>query len=87
MGSFARQLHDFRLTTAEIIYRPPDHPDVLQSYIWQDLDLMPELPVLNRFLTFWQKNIEGRLFSVTVASVDLIKPAEIKFCQSEIRLH
>ena len=37
--SLALQLRDYRLTTAEILYRLPDHPDILQTYIWQDLDL------------------------------------------------
>ena len=28
-------LRDYRLTTAEIIYHLPDHPDLLQSFVWQ----------------------------------------------------
>ena len=39
--SLALQMRDYRLTTAEILYHMPDHPAVLQSYIWQDLDLAP----------------------------------------------
>ena len=30
---------DWRLTTAEILYHLPDHPAVLQTFIWQDFDL------------------------------------------------
>ena len=37
-------LREYRLTTAEIIYRMPDHPDLLQSFIWQKLDLAPDFP-------------------------------------------
>ena len=61
MASLLLQLRNYRLTTAEIIYRMPDHPAVLQSYIWQDLDLAPEFPVLKKFLAFWERNIEGKL--------------------------
>ena len=37
-NDFKRQLEHYRLTTAEILYRIPDHPQLLQSFIWQDLD-------------------------------------------------
>ena len=72
------QLKGYRLTTAEILYRLPDHPAVLQSYIWQNLDLAPRFPVLNRFLEFWEKNIEGRLHSVIVANARLVTPGELR---------
>ena len=87
MGAFEKQLRNYRLTTAEIIYRLPDHFELLQSYIWQDLDLLPDLPVLTRFLTFWEKNLDGRLHTVKVASVGLVRPAEIKFCKTMLTLH
>jgi uncharacterized protein Usg len=70
-----KQLHGYRLTTAEILYRLPDHPSVLQSYIWQELDIAPRFPVLRKFLDFWTREIEGKLHSVRIASVGLIQPA------------
>lgn len=57
---------DYRLTTAEIIYHMPDHPDLLQSFIWQRLDVAPDFPELHRFLEYWSRNIEGKLHSVRV---------------------
>ena len=60
------QLREYRLTTAEIIYHLPDHPDLLQSFIWQKLDLAPDFPELRRFLEFWSRNLEGKLHSVRV---------------------
>ncbi len=75
-----KQLEDYRLTTAEILYHLPDHPAMLQTYIWQDLDLAPGYPVLTRFLEFWQREIEGRLHSVRVGSALLISPGEIRHC-------
>jgi uncharacterized protein Usg len=59
-------LRDYRLTTAEIIYHMPDHPDLLQSFIWQKLDVAPDFPELRRFLEYWSRNIEGKLHSVRV---------------------
>lgn len=57
MSNLSLQLRGYRLTTAEIIYRLPDHPGVLQSFVWQNLDLAPHFPVLHRFLDFWERNI------------------------------
>ncbi len=87
MSSLSLQLKDYRLTTAEIIYRLPDFPDVLQSYIWQELDLAPKFPVLSQFLDFWRDNIEGPLFQVRVASAALVKPAEIRVVNKEFLIH
>jgi uncharacterized protein Usg len=62
------RIPDWRLITAEILYHMPDHPSVLQTFIWQKLDRAPTFPELNRFLDFWRREIEGPLHSVRVAS-------------------
>jgi len=82
-----QQLNGYRLTTAEILYRLPDHPAVLQSYIWQELDIAPRYPVLRRFLDFWEREIEGPLHSVRVASVGLIGPGEWRYTEHLRHLH
>lgn len=84
---FRRQLEGFGLTTAHILYRMPDYKEILQTYVWQDYDLCPHFPVLNKFLNFWLERIEGPLHSVTVAHAKLIKPAEIRAIDGEFRLH
>lgn len=81
MSSFERQLKDYRLTTAEIVYRLPDYPSVLQMYIWQDLDIAPRYPVLTKFLDFWQRELDGPLYRVRVASAGLIQPADFRFAE------
>ena len=84
---FKRQLEGYGLTTAQIFYRLPDHPALLQTYVWQDYDLCPKFPALHEFLGFWLRTLEGPLHSVTVAHARLIKPAEIKAIDGEFRLH
>ena len=32
---FVKQLAGYGLTTAHILYRRPDHPWLLQTYLWQ----------------------------------------------------
>src|SRR5436190_4818406 len=54
---FRKQLEGYGLTTANILYRRPDHPWLLQNYVWQDYDLCPAFPALNKFLNFWAGNL------------------------------
>ncbi len=84
---FRKQLAGYGLTTANILYRRPDHPWLLQAYVWQDYDVWPDFPELQRFLEFWQDSLEGMLHSVTVAHSKLIKPAEIRPVGGVFRLH
>jgi uncharacterized protein Usg len=84
---FIRQLRGYGLTTAQILYRLPDHPKFLQSYVWQEYDVAPDFPVLREFLAFWQRTLEGPLHSVTVAHARLIKPAEIRSINGVFPLH
>lgn len=76
-----------RLTTAEITYHLPDYPGILQNYIWQGLDTAPNFPVLRRFLQFWQRNLDGRLHSVTIAAASIIKPVEFRVADHEWLIH
>ena len=54
------QLKGYRLATAEILYRMPDHPSLLQTFIWQHYDLAPDYPQLRKFLAFWAENDRGQ---------------------------
>ncbi len=86
MSVLQLQLRDYRLTTAEILYHMPDHPDLLQSYVWQEYDIAPNFPVLHKFLDFWAHNLDGPLHSVKVAGQQLIKPAEARFAAALLHL-
>jgi uncharacterized protein Usg len=85
--NFLAQMRGFSLTTAEILYRMPDYPELIQSYIWQDYDLHPRFPKLKSFLDFWTANLEGRLYKVTVAHKQLIQPREISVVGLDLKVH
>jgi uncharacterized protein Usg len=87
MADFEKQLRDYRLTTAEILYHMPDHPALLQTYVWQDYDMAPRFPVLQQFLDFWESNLDGRLHSVKVASTEIITPSDMRFTEALKTLH
>ena len=81
------QLKGWSLATAEIMYRMPDHLDLLQTFIWQDYDIAPRFPRLIRFLDFWVRNLDGPLASVRVAHKAIVGPAEMRLIGSEWRLN
>jgi uncharacterized protein Usg len=85
--SFLAQLEGYSLTTAEIHYRRPDHPALLQLYVWQEYDLAPGFPELTAFLDHWRRELEGVLHSVRVAHSRLIRPAEWKAVNGVIQIH
>ena len=87
MSALERQLQGYRLTTAEILYRLPDHPTLLQTFVWQELDLLPDFPVLTRFLDFWERSIEGKLHSVRICAARVISPSEARFVIALGRIH
>ena len=87
MTALACQLDGYRLTTAEIVYRLPDHPRLLQTYVWQDYDIAPRFPVLRRFLDFWQRDLDGRLHEVRVTSTALVRSAEFRLNAHILTLH
>ena len=84
--SFDLLMRGYRLTTAEILYHMPDHPSVLQSYIWQELDLAPQFPVLNKFLSFWKDNLDGPVHSVRMAATGIISAREFQHADVEVTL-
>jgi uncharacterized protein Usg len=84
---FCRMIEGYGLTTANIFYRLPDYPAIVQSYVWQEYDLHPDFPELHKFLDFWSKSLDGKLHSVLVAHARLIRPAEISMVDAEFRLH
>ncbi|MGE3295224.1 MAG: Usg family protein [Geminicoccaceae bacterium] len=82
-----RQLGGWRLATAEITYRLPDHPALLQTFVWQHYDLAPAYPELRRFLAFWAEHIDGLLHSVRVGCSELLQAPSVSAAAGIWRLH
>jgi uncharacterized protein Usg len=72
------RLNGWRLATAEVLYYMPDHPSLLQSFVWQTLDLAPDYPRIHRFLNFWRREIDAVIHSVRLASGESLAPAKIQ---------
>ncbi len=84
--NFAKLVDGYSLTTAEILYHLPDHPALLQTYVWQAYDLAPKFPQLRKFLDFWNDNLDGALNRIRIANRRLIEPAELRFVDGEFKL-
>ena len=78
MADLNIQMKDYRLTTAQIFYHMPDYEQILQEFIWQEYDLAPQFPELSKFLTFWEKKIDGKLHSVYVAKRKIITTSDYR---------
>ena len=80
-------LKGYGLTTAQILYRLPDHPILLQSYLWQEYDLAPDFPQMKGFLKFWQEKLDGPLHSVRFTHRKMISPGEWRNVKGILNLH
>ncbi|HVZ99673.1 MAG TPA: protein usg [Caulobacterales bacterium] len=71
------RLQGWRLATAEVLYYMPDHPKLLQSFVWQTLDLAPQYPRIHKFLDFWRREIDAVIHSVRLGTGETLAPARI----------
>ncbi|MCS6987343.1 MAG: usg protein [Sphingomonadaceae bacterium] len=83
----ARRLAGEGLLTAEISYWLPDHPSVLQIFVWQTLDRAPTFPALHRFLDHWRREIEATIHQIRIAHSTLLKPTEVRLVDGILHLH
>ena len=80
-------LKGYRFATVEITYGRPDYRSLLQTFLWQDLDLTTDFPVLKRFLECREKHLDGPLHSIPVTSTPLLRPAEISAARGYFALN
>lgn len=86
MSEIYQQLQGRRLTTAEIVYHMPDHPGLLQEFLWQTLDQAPDFPRIRRFLDYWRREIDAVIHSVNISYVGTVAPARVRIAQDFSRL-
>jgi uncharacterized protein Usg len=84
-NEFSLRLQGWRLATAEVLYYMPDHPSLLQSFVWQTLDLAPQYPRIHKFLDFWRREIDAVIHSVRLASGETLAPARVQ--NANVLLH
>lgn len=84
---FERRLNGATLLTAEVLYYMPDHPKLLQTFLWQTLDEAPRFPRLAAFLDHWRREVEAVIHSIRVASGEPLAPPAVRRVDALIKLH
>lgn len=80
-------LKGYGLTTAEFTYHMPDFAHVLNTFVWQDYDVLPDYPRLFKFIEFWQREIDGPLHSVRFTHRRQLSPGEWRNVVGEFYLN
>lgn len=87
-----RQLSGWRQTTAEILYRMPDHQSLVQTFVWQDLDRWDAdprhtYPRLKQFCAWWNANLDGPIVQVRVGAATVITAGDLRHVDGDFCLN
>jgi uncharacterized protein Usg len=85
--AFAARMAGHGLLTAEISYWMPDHPALLQQFVWQQEDLAPLFPGLQRFLDHWRREVDATLHQIRIAHTAMVAPPRWQHVDEVLRLH
>lgn len=81
---FQAKLGGESLLTAEVLYFMPDHRSLIQSFLFQTLDIAPRFPKLAKFLEHWRAEVDAVIHSIRIAHSNWIGPAEIGHARVEL---
>ena len=59
-------LRKWTVATVQVVYYIPDHQHIVNEFMWQTADQLPEYPRITRFLDYWDKNIDGPIKEVYI---------------------
>ena len=51
------------LVTVDIFYYIPEYT-ILQEFIWQTDDVVPDIPRVHKFLNYWKNNIDSVIHEI-----------------------
>ena len=71
------------IAVAAVIYFLPDYNSILQEFVFQQYDILPEYPKLKKFIRFWRKNIEAEIHRVDFSSMF----SEYKFVETVLTIN
>lgn len=55
------------IVTVDILYYRPDYNSILQEFIWQTEDTMPNYPRINKFLNYWKNDINAVINEILIS--------------------
>ena len=63
-------LYKKSIVTVDVYYFMPDYTNILQEFVWQTEDIVPEYPRVHKFLSYWKNNIDAVISEVIVVNAD-----------------
>lgn len=60
-------LRQRKLVLVDVRYFMPDYSNILQEFIWQTEDIVPDIPRVHKFLNYWKTNIDAVISEVSVS--------------------
>jgi len=79
-------LKNFQLVTLDIYYYMPDYRNLLQEFIWQFEDIIPDLQRTHKFLNHWHQNIDAIVQEVQI-SINERKYGSYRTVDAFLNLH
>ena len=61
---------NWQLVTIDVFYYRPDYRSLIQEFIWQTEDEVPELRRVHKFLNHWHQNIDAVIQEVQISIND-----------------
>ena len=59
-------IRKWTVATVQVVYYIPDYLNIVQEFVWQTEDRLPEYPRITQFLDYWDKNIDGPIKAVYI---------------------
>tara|TARA_B100000029_G_scaffold202097_1_gene200380 strand:+ start:638 stop:883 length:246 start_codon:yes stop_codon:yes gene_type:complete len=59
-------IRKWTVASVQVVYYIPDYLNLVNEFIWQTEDQLPEYPRITRFLDYWDKNIDGPIKEVYI---------------------
>ncbi len=65
---------EYSIVTVNIIYYRPDYRHLLNHFLWQTLDIKPKYPRIEKFLLFWQREIDAVIKDIIICDSATFEP-------------
>lgn len=72
-------LKEWHLVTVRILYIFPDWQLLAPPFVFQEIDEVPEIPRVKKFLSWWQKSLDGKIKRVEWSSSPLSSGNNIRY--------
>ena len=66
-------IHKWTIASVQVVYYIPDYLNLVNEFVWQTKDQLPEYPRITRFLDYWDKNIDGPIKEVFIYDHEEVK--------------